>query len=132
MHCTAARLGRRIESRDGNRVRTALERIVMISRHWKGTTRHGEAENYISHLMRETFPGLSTIPGFVRASLLRREVADGTEFQIVTVWESLAAIQIFAGPDPEVAVVPPLVQAMMVRYDQRVVHYEVADTYSPG
>jgi heme-degrading monooxygenase HmoA len=97
----------------------------MISRHWKGVARPGEAARYIDHLRRETFPGLAAIPGFVRSSILRREVADGTEFQIVTVWESWEAIRAFAGADPEAAVVP----AMMVRYDSRVVHYEDAETY---
>jgi heme-degrading monooxygenase HmoA len=104
----------------------------MISRHWKGTVRHGQAERYIEHLRRDTFPRLAVISGFVRASVLRRDVADGTEFQIVTVWESLAAVRAFAGPDPEEAVVPPDAEAIMVHYDRRVVHYEIADIYTPG
>jgi heme-degrading monooxygenase HmoA len=104
----------------------------MISRHWKGTVRPGQAESYVRHLQRDTFPQLAAIPGFVRASILRREVEAGTEFQVVTIWESLAAVRAFAGPDSEAAVVPPIVAAMMVNYDQRVLHYEVADTYPPG
>lgn len=104
----------------------------MISRHWKGIARRDRAESYVGHLRRETFPGLAAIPGFVRASILRREVEEGTEFQIVTVWESWEAIRAFAGADPEEAVVPATVRAMMVGYDRRVVHYEVADTYLPG
>src|SRR5262245_5463966 len=104
----------------------------MISRHWKGVTRPGQAAGYTDHLRRETFPGLAAIPGFVRASILHREVEGGTEFQIVTVWESWEAIREFAGADPEVAVVPPAVRAMMVEYDHRVVHYEVAEVYPPG
>jgi|SRR6516165_7846014 heme-degrading monooxygenase HmoA len=104
----------------------------MISRHWRGVARHGQADSYVIHLRQETFPELAAIPGFVRASILRREVEGGTEFQIVTVWESWEAIRAFAGADPEEAVVPAVVQAMMVEYDRRVVHYEVADTYVPG
>jgi hypothetical protein len=37
----------------------------------------------------------------------------------------MAAIRQFAGADPEAAVVPPSVTAMMVDYDRRVTHYEV-------
>jgi heme-degrading monooxygenase HmoA len=103
----------------------------MISRHWKGIARPGQAEWYVDHLRRDIFPKLAAIPGFVRATILRREVADGTEFQIVTVWQSLSAVQTFAGKDPEVAVVPPVVQAMMASYDRDVVHYELGDTYEP-
>jgi len=64
----------------------------------------------------------------VGASILRREVAEGTEFQVVTVWESLDAIRAFAGPDTEVAVVPAVAQAMMVKFDRRATHYEVTHT----
>jgi len=52
-------------------------------------------------------------------------VEAGTEFQIVTVWESLTAIKAFAGEDPEIAVVPAAVRAMLVTYDERVAHYEI-------
>jgi heme-degrading monooxygenase HmoA len=103
----------------------------MISRHWKGIARRGEAERYVSHLKRETFPGLAAIAGFVRTSILRREVEEGTEFQIVTVWKSWEAIRSFAGADPEEAVVPALVQAMMVPWDCRAAHYEVVGTGLP-
>lgn len=98
----------------------------MISRHWKGTTKPGLAEAYIEHLESATLPQLLTIPGFVSASILRREVHGGTEFQIVTLWESVSAIQAFAGQDIEVAVVPEAAQAMLLTFDRHVMHYEVA------
>jgi heme-degrading monooxygenase HmoA len=101
----------------------------MVSRHWKGIVRPGEAERYVAHLESDTFPNLSAIPGFVRATILRRAVPQGTEFQIVTVWRSLDAIRAFAGPDPEAAVVPPAAQAMMSSFDARALHYDVAATY---
>jgi heme-degrading monooxygenase HmoA len=100
----------------------------MISRHWKGVAKPGQAEAYVRHLTSETFPSLARIPGFIRASILKRNLETGTEFQIVTVWESLDAIKAFAGREPDVAVVPAIVQAMMSSYDQRVVHYEIVET----
>ncbi len=103
----------------------------MISRHWKGIARPGQAERYVDHLRRDVFPKLVAIPGFVRTTILRREVADGTEFQIVTVWRSLSAVETFAGKDPDAAVVPPIVQAMMAAYDRDVVRHELADSYEP-
>lgn len=102
----------------------------MISRHWKGIAKPGEAENYIAHLRTDTFPKLSEIRGFIEASILKRAVAQGTEFLIVTVWESIEAIERFAGAQADIAVVPEVVQAMMVEYDKNVRHYEIAETYS--
>ena len=100
----------------------------MISRHWKGVAKAGRADAYVQHLKADTFPRLAAVPGFIRASILRREVEGGTEFQIVTVWESLDAIKSFAGEDTEVAVVPLVAQAMMVEFESRALHYEVVQT----
>jgi heme-degrading monooxygenase HmoA len=98
----------------------------MISRHWKGLCKPEFADRYVEHLKAETFPQLVGLPGFVRATLLRRVLPRGVEFQVVTLWQSLAAIEAFAGEDVERAVVPESVQAMMLRYDHRVAHYEIA------
>jgi heme-degrading monooxygenase HmoA len=103
----------------------------MLSRHWKGIAKPGQAEAYIRHLKSDTFPKLSGIPGFIRASILRRNVDTGTEFQVVTLWDSLDAIKAFAGERPDVAVVPATVRSMMASYDSHVIHYEVAGTYEP-
>jgi len=67
----------------------------------------------------------------VRATILRRDVASGTEFQVVTVWNSLQEIEAFAGADIEKAVVPAVAQAMMVEFDRKAVHYEVVGTFEP-
>jgi heme-degrading monooxygenase HmoA len=99
----------------------------VISRHWKGIAKPGEADNYIEHLRTDTFPKLSKINGFISASILRRTIQQGTEFLIVTVWESIDAIERFAGATADVAVVPEIVQAMMIEYDRTVSHYEVVE-----
>jgi len=100
----------------------------MISRHWTAICKSDRADAYIHHLQSETFPILTTIAGFVRASILKRDVQRGTEFQIITVWESLEAIKSFAGEDTEAAVVPLVAQAMMVEFDARARHYELVHT----
>src|SRR5262245_65936135 len=99
----------------------------MISRQWRGIAKRSDADRYVSHLRSETFPQLREIPGFVSASILRRDVAEGVEFRIVTTWESIDAIRRFAGENPQRAVVPEKVQAMMVTYDRTVEHYEVVE-----
>jgi heme-degrading monooxygenase HmoA len=102
---------------------------MIISRNWRGTARPEEADNYIAHLKQSTFPKLSTIDGFLSASILRRPTAKGVEFLIITTWQSMEAIRQFAGKQAGIAVVPAVVQAMMMDYDRETAHYEVADTY---
>ena len=101
----------------------------MISRQWKGIAKAADAQRYVEHLRRDTFPKLAGINGFINASILQRTVPHGEEFLIVTVWESIEAVKQFAGEDPEVAVVPVVVQAMMVEYDRVVRHYSITETY---
>jgi heme-degrading monooxygenase HmoA len=103
----------------------------VISRQWLGVAKSSHAKRYIDHLRSETFPSLAKISGFVSASILQRTVRAGEEFLIVTVWESIEAIKQFAGENPEVAVVPAAVQAMMVEYDKSVRHYSITETYTP-
>jgi heme-degrading monooxygenase HmoA len=99
----------------------------MIARHWRGIAKREFADAYVEHLHSETFPQLVQLPGFHDASILRRDVEQGVELLVVTVWKSLDAIRSFAGNDPESAVVPAKVQQMMIEYDRRPRHYEVVD-----
>lgn len=99
----------------------------MISRHWKGIAKPGRAADYIDHFRSETLPTLNRIPGFVSGTILHRAVGEGTEFLIVTVWDSLEPIKAFVGDHHlETAVVPEVVREMMVTFDSQVTHYEVA------
>jgi len=101
----------------------------VISRHWKGLCKREFADQYVEHLKVQTFPQLAKLRGFVRATVLHRAIPTGTEFQVITLWQSLSAIEAFAGHDIEASVVPQSVQAMMLSYDHSVVHYEVAHTF---
>src|SRR5205823_4449490 len=94
-----------------------------VIRQWKGVVKPGHDGDYLRHLREETLPSLQRLAGFVSATVLRRDVEDGVEFEVMTVWRSLDAIEAFAGADIGVAVVPAAAQAMMVRYDDRALHY---------
>jgi heme-degrading monooxygenase HmoA len=97
----------------------------MISRHWHAIAKRDRAEDYLRYLQTETFPAIRKIAGFLDAWIERRDGARGVEFLVVTRWESIDAVRRFSGVDPDVAVVPASVQAMMVEFDGRVKNYEV-------
>jgi len=103
----------------------------MISRQWSGIAKPGRAAEYVKHLESETFVALAKLPGFVRATILSRDVRGMTEFQIVTEWESLDSIRAFAGADISVAVVPEGARALLSSYDDHVLHYEIERTFEP-
>jgi heme-degrading monooxygenase HmoA len=101
----------------------------MIIRAWRGYASHAKSHDYPSHFRRNVMPELWAIRGFLGARLLRSEKADGFEFLVHTRWQSMEAIRAFAGEDPERAVVEPEAVCALVRFDERVRHYEVVEDF---
>lgn len=99
----------------------------MIARHWRGLVKRERADAYVEHLQSQTLPQLVQLAGFHDARVLRRDLPQGVEFLVVTIWESLDSIRAFAGHDVESAVVPPAARDMMIEYDRSARHYEVVD-----
>ncbi|HEV8332325.1 MAG TPA: antibiotic biosynthesis monooxygenase [Steroidobacteraceae bacterium] len=99
----------------------------MIARHWRGLVKRERADAYVEHLQSQTLPQLVQLAGFHDARVLRRDLPQGVEFLVVTIWESLDSIRAFAGTDVESAVVPPEARDMMIEYDRKARHYEVVD-----
>jgi heme-degrading monooxygenase HmoA len=97
----------------------------MIARIWHGWAIGKNADRYEAHLRAEILPGIHRIEGYAGAYLLRREADGESEFVTVTLWESLDAVRAFAGADHEAAVVPPEARALLDRFDERSVHYEI-------
>jgi len=117
---------------DDARASPSVERVMSVhaertavARQWKGVVKPGRADDYVRHLQSETLPALRRLAGFDTVTIMRRDVEDGVEFQVTTYWRSLDAIKAFAGEDVTRAVVPPAAQALMVRYDERAVHYDI-------
>jgi heme-degrading monooxygenase HmoA len=100
----------------------------MIARVWSARASFLNLEAYKSHLSRNVFPELSSIPGFVRAELFTRANAGESEIVVTTVWKDLASIEAFAHPDRETAVVAPEAAALLTYFDRRVRHYEISLT----
>lgn len=97
----------------------------MIVRTWRGYATPGNAQAYARHLEEAVFPKLHAIAGHQGAYLLRREDNGRVEFLVLTMWESMQAVQKFAGQTPEVAVVEPEARAVLSEFDKTVSHYDV-------
>jgi heme-degrading monooxygenase HmoA len=99
----------------------------MISRIWHGWTTRDNADAYEELLKTEIITGIASreIAGYRGIELLRRDVDAEVEFVTVMWFDSLEAVRAFAGPDHEVAVVPPKARALLARFDARSQHYDV-------
>ena len=98
----------------------------MITRMWRGWSRSDQADRYERHYRSEVVATLRQVPGFRGARLLRRTIGEETEFVSLTLFDDLNAIRSFAGSDYETAVVAGEARSMLIRFDERVCHYETA------
>ncbi|MGH7935455.1 MAG: antibiotic biosynthesis monooxygenase [Chthoniobacterales bacterium] len=98
----------------------------MIARLWSARTSSAQSTRYLEHFWQAVVPTLRKFEGYLSASVLVRPHRDMVEILVVTVWQSFQAIDAFAGPDHETAIVASEAAALLADYDRRVRHYEVA------
>lgn len=98
----------------------------MITRVWHGWTTPENASAYESLLLTEIFTGIAArkIAGYRGISLCKRAAGDEVEFVTIMWFDSLNAVREFAGPQYDVAVVPPKARAVLLRFDPVSVHYD--------
>ncbi len=98
----------------------------MIARIWRGVVRAEDAPAYAAYVQQTGIEGYQRTPGNRGAWALWR--VDGEQAEIITVslWESRASIEGFAGQDIEQAVFYPEDDQFLIDRDLTVRHYEVA------
>ena len=99
----------------------------MIIREWRGRAASERAAAYPQHFRTSVVPELKHVPGFLGADLSQREVDGHIEFLVLTRWQSMAAIEAFAGSDVAKAVVEPGAVAALIDFDAHVQHYQVIE-----
>src|SRR5215210_3160402 len=97
----------------------------MIARVWRGIALPDRTDDYLAHLQRTVFPELSRIEGYRGAYVLRRDLEEGVEITVQTLWTSMEAIRQFAGEKVTTAVVAPAAQPLFRSYDTTVTHFQV-------
>jgi heme-degrading monooxygenase HmoA len=97
----------------------------MIARHWRGWTRPEHADGYEAFLKEKILPGLCALEGYRGGYVLRRDAAGEAEFVVVNFFDSLEAVQRFAGPDYTIPVFEPEAKSFLSRIEDFATHYEV-------
>jgi heme-degrading monooxygenase HmoA len=100
----------------------------MVARVWRGVVRARDADEYADYIRETGFSAYGETEGNRGAWLLRRDDGDRTEFVAYSLWDSLDSIRAFAGEDVDTAVYYPEDERFLVERDEKVAHYEVADT----
>jgi antibiotic biosynthesis monooxygenase (ABM) superfamily enzyme len=99
----------------------------MIARIWHGWTKRADAKTYEGMLRNEIFPGIFAreIPGYRGAELFTLEDGDEVEFVTLLRFDSMDAVQEFAGADEGKPVIYPKAEALITRME-RARHYRIA------
>ena len=97
----------------------------MIARVWRCSAEADKAPLYLSHFQNAVLPELNEIDGFRGAYVLQRDMPNGVELTVMTLWESMAAIRRFAGDKVDNAVVEPAAQAVLQSFETTGRHHEV-------
>jgi len=99
----------------------------MIARIWHGWTKQSDAKTYERLLREEIFPRIAQrrIPGYRDAELFMLEDGDEVEFLTLLRFDSMEAVETFAGPDSDRPVIYPEAESLLIRMDERSRHYRI-------
>ena len=103
----------------------------MIARHWRGWTTVANANSYESLLTEKFLPELKGNPGYRGGYVLRKDASNEVEFVVINLFESIADVQAFAGPDYSVAVFDPEARQLLAKIEPLASHYEVRAGIEP-
>ena len=98
----------------------------MIARVWRGWVATERSAEYVDYLDRTGLSEYAATAGNLGAHCLLRDLGDGrTEVVTLSFWESMAAVERFAGSDPSRAVFYPDDDVFLVDRETTVTHFEV-------
>jgi heme-degrading monooxygenase HmoA len=98
----------------------------VIARMWHGMTATEKADEYSEFLRERAIPDYQSVPGNLSVHILRREEGKRTHFTTLTFWESMEAIEKFAGTPVDRAKYYDEDGEFLLEFEPRVTHWEVA------
>lgn len=97
----------------------------MIARSWDGTVPADRADDYFAYLSRTGVRDLEATPGNLGVFVLRQVEGELAHFRMISLWESRADIQAFAGDEIERARYYPEDADFLLELAPTVTHFEV-------
>jgi hypothetical protein len=98
----------------------------MIARFFQARASADRAPAYAAFFRDRLVPELAAIPGHRGALVMDRPHPGGeVAITVITFWDSMEAIERFAGDQPERAVVEPEARAILSSFADEVVHWTI-------
>jgi antibiotic biosynthesis monooxygenase (ABM) superfamily enzyme len=101
-----------------------------VKRIWHGWTTPENAHAYEHLLKTHVFPSIEAknVKGYRSIELLRKPAGDEVEFVTIMTFDDLDAVKSFVGKDYDTVYVPERARAVLKRFDQRSMHYDLVET----
>lgn len=96
----------------------------MVVRFWSAHTTSMRFPEYVKHFNNHVLPRLRTVDGFLEARILSQDDGVVVRFIVETLWSSMQAVEQFAGPEHNVAVIADEALDLLTSYDRHVQHYD--------
>jgi hypothetical protein len=103
----------------------------MIARYWRGWTTLNNADAYEDYLKEKVLPELRNILGYKGGYVLRRDAPDEVEFVVINLFDSIGAVQTFAGADYSAPKFEPEARQLLAKVEPLALHYEVCASTVP-
>lgn len=101
----------------------------MICRLWHGWTAQSNADKYDSYLKNELFPQVKRElgdRGYRGYHVLRIDRGAEVEFMTMVWFESMEAVEVFAGANCETPVISDKARGLLSHFENRCEHYELS------
>ena len=99
----------------------------MILRTWRGRTLIEDKDRYLSYLQETGVKECKATAGNQGVFVVWREREGQAEFLFLSLWDSMHAVERFAGSSPNVAVFYPQDEEYLVEKDLHADHYEILE-----
>ena len=76
---------------------------MAIMRLWRGKVPLVKADEYEKFMVERAAPDYSSVKGLINLYFQRKNEQSHAEFLLVTIWDSMESIKMFAGDNPELA-----------------------------
>jgi heme-degrading monooxygenase HmoA len=104
----------------------------LIARIWQGRTQASKAEEYTAYLYEARIRKIAAIPGNRDVQMVRSVSGEFADFEVLSYWDSLDVIRLFAGGDIDKVRHLPRDPDYMIGMEPAVRHFEVIVNHWPA
>ncbi|NEX92122.1 antibiotic biosynthesis monooxygenase [Caulobacter sp. 17J65-9] len=97
----------------------------MIARFWHGRVPQEKSDRYAEYMRAVVLPDYRGVPGNRGAWCMRRDDGEIVHFELLSFWDDVEAVKLFAGEDHEIARYYDFDDLYLIEKEPGVLHYEV-------